>query len=289
MLKKILISLGVIFTLNFTGCGSVETTTKYELDTDNLAEYESMKIFKDYAKHDGDAKAPNISDYKAIGIDDIDNNTILVMANKIISEADMETVEKPSDILGLLYKFGILKPKASSPLTSIPTPTVTPTPTPIPTQSTAQTFKSTLKKTGQTTSYEQFDDGEYQIGMTPSYTRSGEIVTDNITALQWQDNDEAKTVEKNWEDAKSYCSALSLEDRGDWRLPTRKELNSIVDYSKVDPAIYSTFENVASSYYQSSTTSGMSDSLWGVSFYNGNDYWNGKTYELYVRCVRHGQ
>jgi len=178
--------------------------------------------------------------------------------------------------------------------TPTPIPTVMPTPTPVPTvaptQSTAQTFKSTLKKTGQTTSYEQFDDGEYQTGVTPSYSRSGEIVTDNITKLQWQDNEEAKTVEKSWEDAKSYCLALSLGGKSDWRLPTRKELKSIVDYGKVNPAIYSVFQNVTSNGYWSSTTD-VSDSsdAWGVLFNVGDDYWFSKTNEYRVRCVRGGQ
>jgi len=172
--------------------------------------------------------------------------------------------------------------------TPTPTPTVTPTPTPTP--STAQTSTSKLKKTGQTTSYEQFDDGEYQIGITPSYNRSGDIVIDNITKLQWQDNEEVGQVSKTWEDAKSYCSSLSLGGYNDWRLPTRKELKSIVDYGKYDPAIDSTFVNVTSYNYWSATTYAYdSSNAWYVNFYNGYDYWTGKTAEYYLRCVRGGQ
>ena len=36
----------------------------------------------------------------------------------------------------------------------------------------------------------------------------------------------------NWEQALSYCENLSLGGRDDWRLPTAKELQSIVDYSR---------------------------------------------------------
>jgi len=156
--------------------------------------------------------------------------------------------------------------------------------------STAPTSKSTLKKTGQTTSYEQFDDGHYQIGVTPSYSRSGEIVTDNVTGLQWQDNEEAKTVKKNWEDAKSYCLALSLGGQSDWRLPTRKELKTIIDYGKTDPAIYSVFQNFISNYYWSSTTRASDSShAWDVGFDDGLDYRADKVHEGCVRCVRGGQ
>ena len=159
-----------------------------------------------------------------------------------------------------------------------------PTPT-----STAQTFKSTIKKTGQTTSYEQFDDGHYQIGVTPSYSRSGEVVTDNITGLQWQDNEETKTVWKNWEDAKSYCLALSLGGSSDWRLPTRKELKNIVDYGNIAPAINSVFQNVTNDGYWSSTTDAYdSFHVWSVSFYNGSDHRGDKGVGR-VRCVRGGQ
>jgi len=115
-------------------------------------------------------------------------------------------------------------------------------------------------------------------------------VTDNVTGLQWQDNEEAKTVKKNWEDAKSYCLALSLGGQSDWRLPTHKELKTIIDYGKTDPAIYSVFQNFISSYYWSSTTTASdSSSAWSVDFSNGYDNWYDKTYERRVRCVRGGQ
>jgi len=62
-----------------------------------------------------------------------------------------------------------------------------------------------VKKTGQTKSYDTDgnevtdgsikDDGYYQKGVTPSYTRDDttEIVTDHITGLQWQDNNDTSS------------------------------------------------------------------------------------------------
>jgi len=57
------------------------------------------------------------------------------------------------------------------------------------------------------------DDGYYQKGVTPNYTRNDTegVVTDHITGLEWQDNVEAKTITKNWTDAQTYCSSLSLD------------------------------------------------------------------------------
>ena len=117
---------------------------------------------------------------------------------------------------------------------------------------------SKVKKTGQTTSYYPKDDGDYEKGVTLSYTRDEEkeIVTDNVTQLQWQDNIETQTVISDWEGAKDYCSALTLGGYSNWRLPTRKELFSIVDFGRFWPAMDpSKFRNIKSycSYWSSTT------------------------------------
>jgi len=152
--------------------------------------------------------------------------------------------------------------------------------------------KSKLLKTGQTISYTDFDDGYYQKGDTREYSRDNikEIVTDKVTGLLWQDNAEAKTVPKNWEDAKLYCAELTLGSHGDWRLPTRKELGTLIDYGRVSPAIDPVFDNVASNLYWSSTTvAGGSSFAWFVNFYSGYPNSRTKTNSYYVRCVRAGQ
>ncbi len=109
--------------------------------------------------------------------------------------------------------------------------------------------------------------------------------------MQWQDNEEAKTVTKTWQGAKDYCSALTLGGYTDWRLPTAKELSNIVDYGKSYPAIDTTyFHNFSSNYYWSSTTyEGGKYSAWIVDFYNGDVYNSDKDVNYYVRCVRDGQ
>ena len=119
------------------------------------------------------------------------------------------------------------------------------------------------------------------------------IILDNKTGLAWQDDygDNAGEIKKaTWQDALVYCHELRLGGRSDWRLPNIKELRSIVDRSRFDPAIDSAFTNVSSNVYWSSTTN-VSDSsyAWLVYFNVGYDYWYSKTDELRVRCVRGGQ
>jgi len=56
------------------------------------------------------------------------------------------------------------------------------------------------------------------------FEKVGDVITDDISQLQWQDNSDAKAIKKNWFDALTYCEALSLGEEDDWRLPNIKEL-----------------------------------------------------------------
>ncbi len=184
---------------------------------------------------------------------------------------------------------------------------------------------SILKKTGQTKSYDTDgnevadgslkDDGFYQKGTTPSYTRdnTNETVLDNLTGLMWQDDLAVASVTKQWltdanyntcsndktdpacfdttgDTAATYCSELVMGGHEDWRLPTSVELEGIVNYGVRNPAIDSTFQNTASSYYWSSSSFvGNENGAWIVDFNYGNVNGDYKDYDGYVRCVRVGQ
>ena len=54
-------------------------------------------------------------------------------------------------------------------------------------------------------------------------------VEDYDTGLVWQDNYDSKTITRDWQGAKDYCQGLTLAGSSNWRLPTIKELQSIVD------------------------------------------------------------
>ena len=153
-------------------------------------------------------------------------------------------------------------------------------------------------KTGQITSYTQEDDGWYGAGKDRSFSRdaTNEVVTDNITGLIWQDNSDALTYETNQISAIAYCEALSLNNKTDWRLPSRKELSTLLHFGKVKPTIDNTFKNVATgyakSYVSSTVNAGDTISAQAIDF-NGETTIGVSTSKQYgvdnVRCVRGAQ
>ena len=123
-----------------------------------------------------------------------------------------------------------------------------------------------------------------------NYTDNSDgTVTDTSTGLMWQQT--ASSNGMTWELSLAYCEGLNLGGHTDWRLPTIKELLSLVDYSRYNPAINTTyFPNTVSSFYWSSTTFAFgTDGAWGVGFYYGHDHMNNKNNSYYVRAVRGGQ
>ena len=114
-------------------------------------------------------------------------------------------------------------------------------------------------------------------------------VKDNHTGLEWQDNSDAKTIKRDWQGAKEYCQELTLAGFSDWRLPTIKELQSIVDIKRYKPAIKKTFKYVTTSaypYWSSSEDVSAINYAWRVSFYTGSINHASKSNEYFVRCVR---
>jgi len=77
----------------------------------------------------------------------------------------------------------------------------------------------------------------------------------------------------------------------DWRMPTRKELESIVAYDHYDPAIDNEyFPNAVSSYVWSGSPTIFSDFAWSANFDSGTSFTiNRNYYVLAVRLVRGGQ
>ena len=110
-------------------------------------------------------------------------------------------------------------------------------------------------------------------------------VYDKKTKLTWQQTVPSTTYD--WDGAKAYCAQVGATLAGTgWRLPTLKELMSIVDYSRYDPAIDPTaFPSTPSDYFWSSSPlAGSSSSAWLVRFTVGYPDYVGNA--AYVRCVR---
>jgi len=117
-------------------------------------------------------------------------------------------------------------------------------------------------------------------------------VTDTTTGLMWQQGD---VPNKTWQEALAYAEGLSLADYDDWRLPTKKELQTIVNYSRHSPAVDMTIfpSTLSSGYWSSTTTSVYSGGYaWYIDFNHGIVSYDNKTdaYAVYaVRTVRGGQ
>ena len=120
------------------------------------------------------------------------------------------------------------------------------------------------------------------------FTDNGDgTITDNYTNLIWQKEDDE--LVKNWATAGSYCTVLDLAGTG-WRLPSIKELQSIVSYQHVNPLIDPTFfPNTKADYYWTSDDLYLDPSgAWIVGFGQGNIGAPNVTFTYYVRCVKDG-
>ncbi|MFH0994340.1 MAG: DUF1566 domain-containing protein [Pseudomonadota bacterium] len=114
-------------------------------------------------------------------------------------------------------------------------------------------------------------------------------VTDTFTGLMWQQSGSFST--QTWEEALSYCAMLNLGNYTDWRLPTKKEVRSLVDFSRYDPSINITYfiETFSNFYWSSTTNSHITDFAWGVNFHDGYDGYGKKSDYYFVRAVRERQ
>jgi hypothetical protein len=117
---------------------------------------------------------------------------------------------------------------------------------------------------------------------------SKELVIDKNTGLMWQDNIDAKTIRKNRKDAKQYCRSLVFAGYDDWYLPRLKELKSIVDESKYDPAIKFGFKNIQSYHYWTSSPNLSANiiNVINIDFKNGQTYKTNRRGRCNIRCVR---
>ncbi|MFH2122585.1 MAG: DUF1566 domain-containing protein [Pseudomonadota bacterium] len=119
------------------------------------------------------------------------------------------------------------------------------------------------------------------------YRAGNQAVVDQGTGLMWQKGDDA--ISRDWQSALAYCEDLTLLSKSDWRLPSIRELKSLVDDSRYYPAIDPAFRSHSSSYWSATSVTGQPvGNAWVVNFSNGDDNWYLKTARYRVRCVRGG-
>jgi len=167
-----------------------------------------------------------------------------------------------------------------------------------------------LLQTGQT----QCDQGTGTLGMCPgsppgqdaavgagvhrSYTDNGDgTVVDNATGLMWEQlatDNSIHGVENTYTWSAAFQKIATLNTSGfaghsDWRLPNRRELESLVDAGTAHPAMDPIFNTGLSAYFWSSTTfQDVPTNAWAINPDEGDVNAFGKTVPYYVRAVRGG-
>ena len=115
-------------------------------------------------------------------------------------------------------------------------------------------------------------------------------VTDERTGLMWEQGLCPRRY--TWADATKVriaeLNVAALGGHTDWRLPTRAELVSLVDDTRLDPAIDPIFSCPSNVYWSATTYQDVPSFAWFVDFLVGYVFANNKTNDSYVRGVRGG-
>jgi Protein of unknown function (DUF1566) len=134
-------------------------------------------------------------------------------------------------------------------------------------------------------------------GAKPSYSGATDTAVDNVTRLEWQRVTPADCtpagvavpVPCDWTGAKSYCDALDLGGKTDWRLPSTVELESLLDCVHsftpfIDEVVFP--NTVNGRYWSSSPIAGSGYASWVVEFNSCTSASADRTATYPVRCVR---
>jgi hypothetical protein len=117
------------------------------------------------------------------------------------------------------------------------------------------------------------------------YSVTEDSVHDDRTGLTWQ----RAFAHDNyvWQDAKTFCSKIT-SNGGGWRLPSVRELLTLVDVTRFEPSIDSSaFPNTPIEFFWSSSPSlAPAGTAWGVNFTRGSSGAAVVTSQAHVRCVR---
>ncbi|MCU0693629.1 MAG: DUF1566 domain-containing protein [Polyangiaceae bacterium] len=131
----------------------------------------------------------------------------------------------------------------------------------------------------------------------PATLLGDRMVSDTGTGLQWQgcaaglsgpNCATGNATSLPWSGALSYCEGLSYASHTDWRLPSRAELQSIVDqrtrFPAIDAVAFPGTPRVG--FWSSSSYASYVSNAWEVDFEDGAMLVEGKSNVGKVRCVR---
>jgi hypothetical protein len=113
-----------------------------------------------------------------------------------------------------------------------------------------------------------------------------DTVTDTVTKLEWERG--TLPAMKNWQGAYDQCDVATTGNKSDWRLPTARELESILDLGEANPAIDGTaFPGCKQTKYWTASDVVGQGKYFVVDFGSGAILTqSGADPAGYVRCVR---
>jgi hypothetical protein len=110
------------------------------------------------------------------------------------------------------------------------------------------------------------------------------IVVQSSTGIMWQDDQMATRM--TWSDGNAYCASLTLGGYLNWRLPTKAELESIIQYVSPNRYLHPEFVYTPVSFFGEYWTGEGSPMPYYVNFLTGVTGYTFENAELYVRCIR---
>lgn len=119
------------------------------------------------------------------------------------------------------------------------------------------------------------------------FSKTGDRTYDVVTNLTWAAGSDAAGPAVTYDAAVDACAKMP---GGAWRLPTLKELMSIVDERAPEPHVDLTFfAGTKAESYWSKDGSGVKDAFWTLEFQWGGMFPLGRTDKARVRCVLAGK
>jgi formylglycine-generating enzyme required for sulfatase activity len=117
------------------------------------------------------------------------------------------------------------------------------------------------------------------------YAMNDGTVLDPNTHLTWQRALDPASFA--WTDAQAYCASVAANGGG-FRLPSMNELMTLVDVTRMDPAIdTAVFPETPSDFFWSSSPGANSaQTAWGVNFNKGSAATSLVDFTSRVRCLR---
>jgi hypothetical protein len=138
-------------------------------------------------------------------------------------------------------------------------------------------------------------DAEYRRGIPwpqPRFELQGEIALDRLTGLVWTRDANPGEFPMTWQETLDQVARMNRACAfgfGDWRLPNRRELRSLLSHQTRKPALPENhpFLNVFPGWYWSSTTAAISPAhAWYVHLEGGRMFYGGKDQSFLLWPVR---